>query len=304
MTELSHRSPTAMLSEDGAASISPARILLMRVLHHRLGLAGLICLLFVGSACILAPLIAPHSPIQVATGPILSPPNSAFWFGTDELGRDIFSRVLYGGRVSIQLVGFAVALAFVAGAALGIVSGFFGGAVDAVIMRITDAMLAFPTLILALTIIALLGPSVMNAMLAVAIINVWGFARLVRGEVLTVRNLDYVHAAHVLGLSSVRVMARHIFPNITGNLIVFGSLTASQALITESGLSFLGLGAQPPQPSWGLMIATGVEYSQYWWMSFFPGAAIFLVVLSLNFLGDAVRDSLDKRTRMIEGGRA
>ena len=171
------------------------------------------------------------------------------------------------------------------------------GTTDAIIMRITDAMLAFPALILALSIIALLGPSLANAMIAVAIINVSGFTRLVRGQVLALRNIDFVRAAYLLGASDVRIMARHVLPNVTGNLIVFGSLVASQALITEAGLSFLGLGAQAPTPSWGLMIATGVEYAQYPWMSFFPGAAIFLVVLSLNFIGDAVRDSLDARSR-------
>jgi peptide/nickel transport system permease protein len=284
-------------------SRSPTRELLRRVLTHRLGLTGVVVFLLVVSVCLLASVLAPYSPTQMATGPILQPPSAQFWFGTDELGRDVLSRVLYGGRISIQLVAIAVALAFCTGSALGIVSGYFGGVVDAVIMRLTDAMLAFPALILALSIIALLGPSMLNAMIAVAIINVSGFARLVRGEVLAVRNVDFVRAAYVLGASDIRIMVRHVLPNVTGNLIVFGSLTASQALITESGLSFLGLGAQPPQPSWGLMIATGVKYTQFWWMSFFPGAAIFLVVLALNFVGDAVRDSLDARSRASEGVR-
>jgi peptide/nickel transport system permease protein len=293
MSEDTHaaRAPSAKAPR----SASPGRILLGRVLAHRLGGIGVALLLLVVLASLAAPLLALHPPTRVAAGPILGPPSAGFWFGTDELGRDIFSRVLYGGRTSLQLVGFAVLLAFAAGATLGTMSGFFGGLVDAVIMRITDAMLAFPALILALSVIALLGPSIVNAMIAVAIINVSGFTRLVRGEVLSVRGLDYVRAAHVLGYGDGRIMLRHVFPNIVGNLVVFGSLTASQALITESGLSFLGLGAQPPFPSWGLMIATGVQYGQYWWMSFFPGLAIFVVVLALNFIGDAVRDSLDAR---------
>jgi peptide/nickel transport system permease protein len=284
----------------GRVSASPMRQLFMRIVKHRLGAPGVTVFLLVLALCLLAPLIAPYSPTQIATGPILQAPNAEFWFGTDELGRDVLSRVLHGGSLSIQMVGVAVLFSFVTGAALGVVSGYFGGVVDSFIMRFTDALLAFPALILALSIVALLGPSLTNAMVAVAIINVSGFTRLVRGEVLALRNVDFVRAAHLVGASDGRIMARHILPNVSGNLIVFGSLTASHALITESGLSFLGLGAQPPEPSWGLMIATGVEYTRYWWMSFFPGAAIFLVVLSLNFIGDAVRDSLDTRSR---GGR-
>ncbi|MBM3523273.1 MAG: ABC transporter permease [Alphaproteobacteria bacterium] len=280
---------------------SPARILLTRILTHRLGLIGIIVLSIAAGLSLLAPFVAPYSPIEIGAGDILQPPGGPFWFGTDELGRDVLSRVLHGGRISIQLVGIAVMLAFILGTALGVVSGYFAGKTDAIIMRITDAMLAFPALILALSIIALLGPSLFNAMIAVAIINVSGFTRLVRGQVLSLRNIDFVRAAYLLGAGDARIMARHVLPNVTGNLIVFGSLIASQALITEAGLSFLGLGAQPPTPSWGLMIATGVEYAEYWWMSFFPGVAIFLVVLSLNFIGDAVRDSLDARSRGMRG---
>jgi peptide/nickel transport system permease protein len=193
------------------------------------------------------------------------------------------------------VVALAVLIALLAGSVLGLISGFMGGVADAIIMRIADAMLAIPALILTLAIVAWLGPNLTNTMLAIAIVNISGFARLVRGEVLSIRAQPYIQAARLQGFSTLRIIARHVWPNVTGNVIVYASLAASQALITEAGLSFLGLGVQPPAPSWGRMVATGIDYYQYWWMSFFPGAAIFLVVIALNFLGDTIRDVSDKR---------
>lgn len=274
---------------------SPLAIVFRRVLVHRLGCIGLVILVCLVGMAIFAPLIAPFSPTQLGAGPLRSPPNMTNWFGTDQLGRDLFSRVVFGSRVSLWVVGIAVTIALAIGTVVGLIAGYVGGATDAVVMRFADALLAIPALILALAIVATLGPNLVNTMLAIAVVNIAGFARLVRGEVLALRSQPYVQAAKLQGFPSIRILAVHIFPNIVGNVIVYTSLTASQALITEAGLSFLGLGVQPPEPAWGRMVATGLTYYQHWWMSFFPGAAIFLVVISLNFLGDAARDATDQR---------
>lgn len=278
-------------------SASPGRVFVRRVLRSWQGAAAVAILALVLGMALLAPWLAPYSPIDVDFDALTEAPSARHLFGTDEVGRDVLSRIMHGATVSLQVVGLAVGLALVAGSAIGLVSGWIGGWVDALIMRLMDALLAFPLLVLALTIVAILGPDLMNAMLAIAITKTPGFARLVRAEVLTLRGLDFVKAARVAGAGDLRILARHIWPNVSGNVLVYGSLSASQALITESALSFLGLGAQPPAPSWGFMVATGLEYPAAWWMSVFPGLAIFLTVLAFNFLGDAARDALDSRLR-------
>ena len=266
-----------------------------RLLRHRLGRVGLAILLIVCFAAAFAPWVAPFDPAGIDYDAILSPPDLKYWLGTDEIGRDILSRVIEGARVSIRIVILAIVLAFIAGTLIGLASGYFGGVVDDVVMRVMDGLLAFPILVLALAIVAVLGPDLLNAMIAIAIVNVPGFARLVRAQVLSIRELDFVQAARALGATDWRIMLRHVFPSVIGNVIVYASLRASTALITESSLSFLGLGAQPPVPSWGGMLSTGMQYWDAWWMSVFPGAAIFLTALGLNFLGDGVRDALDSR---------
>ena len=263
--------------------------------RHQMGSLSLIVIIFMIIMALLAPFISPYSPIEIGVGHFMAPPNTRNWFGTDELGRDVFSRVLHGASVSLRVIFTAVFVALLFGTVLGAIAGYLGGIWDLIIMRFTDAMLAFPAIILALTIVAWLGPSLLNTTIAISIIKVSSFARLVRGEVLAIRNVDFIRAAQLIGSSHIQIIFRHIFPNVIGSVIVFGSLTASQALIIESGLSFLGLGAQPPEPSWGLMIATGIDFTDAGWMSLFPGGAIFIVILSLNFLGDAVRDLLDFR---------
>jgi peptide/nickel transport system permease protein len=270
-------------------------ILLRRVATSWQGAFGLTVLAFTIVLALGANWIAPHSPIDVNMDAILAAPSSAYWFGTDELGRDIFSRVVFGARISLQIVVAAVGLALLAGVTIGLLSGWLGGRWDTAIMRAMDALLAFPFLVLALAIIAILGPDLTNAMLAIAITKAPGFARLVRSEVLTIKHVDFVKASVALGATDFRIIVRHIWPNVAGNVIVFGSLAGSQALVTESALSFLGLGVQPPTPSWGSMIATGMDYASSWWCSFFPGLAIFFVVLAFNLLGDACRDALDAR---------
>jgi peptide/nickel transport system permease protein len=262
---------------------------------HALGRVGLSVVATLVLAALLAGVLAPHDPNEIYYNFILAEPGRQFWFGTDELGRDIFGRILYGARVSLMVVGAAVILSLVVGSTIGLVSGYFGGAVDEVIMRVMDGLMAFPALVLALAIVAVLGPDLVNAMIAIAIVNVPGFARLVRGETLVVRELDFVQAARAMGASRWRIMARHIWPSVSGNVLVYASLKASTALITESALSFLGLGVQPPTPSWGYMLATGMQYSQAWWISVFPGAVIFITVLGLNLCGDALRDVIDPK---------
>jgi peptide/nickel transport system permease protein len=274
---------------------SPRAIIMHRILTSWQGQFGVVVLAIIVSLGLLAPWIAPYSPTDIDPEAFSMPPSAAHWFGTDEIGRDVLSRVLHGATVSLQVVVFAIGIALVVGSVLGLISGWLGGGWDTLIMRVMDAFLAFPLLVLALSIVAVLGPDLMNVMFAIAITKMPGFARLVRAEVLSVRGVDYVVAAQAAGASSWRILSRHIWPNVSGNVIVYGSLSASQALITESALSFLGLGVQPPTPSWGYMVATGIQFYQSWWMSFFPGLAIFLTVLAMNFLGDAVRDAFDAR---------
>jgi peptide/nickel transport system permease protein len=286
----------ASAAENANATVeSPGRLVIRRLLRHRLGVVGLSILAAIVFAAIFAPVLAPFAPDDVLVGEPHSPPSATFWFGTDEIGRDVLSRTIYGARVSIQIVVFALAGAIVVGSAIGLAAGYAGGVWDAVTMRIMDGLLAFPLLVLALAIIAVLGPDLLNAMIAIAVTKTPGFARLVRGEVVRLRRIEYVRAAEAAGASDIRVVLRHVWPNIMGNVVVYGSLSGSQALINESALSFLGLGVQPPTPSWGYMVATGMQFWQSWWMSFFPGLAIFLAVLAFNVVGDALRDALDSR---------
>ena len=280
-------------------SSSPSRseyqLALGRMIRHKLGGLGLVvCTLFV-LAALFAPWLSPHDPAETYYEAILVPPSMEFLLGTDELGRDVLSRILYGARVSLQITVFSIAAAMLIGSILGAVSGYFGGAVDHAVMRVMDGMLAFPMLVLALGIIAILGPNLINAMIAIAIVNIPSFARLVRAQVLSIKSLDFVLAARAMGASDVRIMLRHVWPSAVGNVIVYASLRASAALITESSLAFLGLGAQPPTPSWGQMLSTAMQYWDAWWLSVFPGAAIFMMVLALNFVGDGLRDTLDTR---------
>jgi peptide/nickel transport system permease protein len=268
---------------------------LRKLLKHRLAVLGLFICLAVTVLALFADFIAPYDPSESHYDAIKVPPQAGYWLGTDELGRDVLSRIIFGARVSLQVTFISIAGAVVFGSALGMIAGYVRGWVDHVIMRVMDAMMAFPMLVLALGIIAVLGPDLMNAIIALTIINVPSFARIVRAQVLYVGELDYVLAARALGASDTKIMARYIWPGVVGNLIVYASLRASSALITESSLAFLGLGAQPPAPSWGQMLSTAMQYWDAWWMSIFPGMAIFLSVLALNFVGDGLRDALDAR---------
>lgn len=217
-----------------------------RFSRHRIGMFGLAIILVIVICAIFAPWLAPYDPTKIDYGAMIAPPSGLYLFGTDEIGRDILSRLIYGARVSLQIVSVAILLSLVIGGSIGLFSGYVGGVVDTVIMRVMDGLLAFPLLVLALGVIAVLGPDLINAIIALAIVNVPGFARLVRGQVLSVRELDFVQAARSIGAGDLRIMVKHIWPSVAGNVIVYASLRASTTLIAESSLAFLGLGAEPP----------------------------------------------------------
>src|SRR5579871_6213572 len=255
------------------------------------GVAAVLVLVAIGAAW-----LAPYNPYQehVTLRDALQPPSLHHWLGTDQLGRDVFSRILFGGRVSLGLGIFAVSIAASLGSASGLFGGYRGGW-DHALMRVVDALQAFPTLILAIGITAVIGTGVVGVTVAIGVVTIPIFARLARARVLQVRTLDYVEAAHAVGASGVRTMARCILPNVAGPLIVQASVSLSFAILIEAGLSFLGLGVQPPTPSWGNMINEGKEFlEQAPWLVFAPGGMIFVTVMTFNFLGDAMRDRLDR----------
>jgi peptide/nickel transport system permease protein len=244
---------------------------------------------------IFAPLIAPHDPLAQTFTPSQSPSLHNL-FGTDELGRDVFSRVIYGSRVSIPIALALVAFAMSIGSIVGAVAGYFRGFADGVLMRTADLVFAFPPIILAMVVAAVLGRGLFNAALAIVVVAWPSYARVVRGLVLSVGDSEYVQSARLLGATSRRTLVRDILPNVAGPVFVLATLDLANAILLLSGLSFLGLGAQPPQAEWGSMVAEGTQYFQWWWIGTFPGLAIFTVVLAFNFLGDSLRDVFDPRT--------
>ena len=274
-----------------------AQNLFLRTLAVPRGLIGAAILAIIVVVALLAPLIAPYDPLQIDYLQVAKPPSADHLLGTDEVGRDILSRLLYGARVSLMVVLSSLTIAMVVGSALGLFCGYVGGWIDELLMRVVDGILSFPTLVLALLIIALIGPGAENAVLAMAIVYSPNFTRIVRSETLTLRNRDFVAAAVVAGGTHHQIVLQEILPNLMGNMFVYASLLASTGLIVESALSFLGLGVIPPTPSWGYMIAAGMQYWSSWWISFFPGLAIFFTVIGFNFLGDALRDALDPTQR-------
>jgi len=244
---------------------------------------------------IFAPLIVPYNPLAQQFN-ILADPSAAHWFGTDELGRDVFSRVLYGARITLPLAVLLIIAAMIIGAVIGGVAGYFGGWADNVLMRLADLVFAFPGIILALAIAAALGPQLRNAVIAVVFVSWPSYARLVRSLVLSARSAQYVVASRLLGSSGLRILFIDIRPNAAGPVLVLAALDIGNAVLLLSGLSFLGLGAQPPTPEWGAMVAEGAQNFNDWWVGLLPGLAILTVVLAFNFIGDALRDLLDPRT--------
>ena len=262
-----------------------------------LTIVAISCLLVWIVLAISAPVIAPYGPFAQHIVDRLQPPNTTYIFGTDPLGRDILSRVLYGTRISMPIGIAAVALALALGALVGTVSGFFGGAVDAIVMRVTDLFLAFPTVMLALVITAALGAGIKNAIIAIMIAWWPKYARLVRGLVLVERRREYVLAAICSGVSRSRLAFRHMLPNTVSSIVVMSTLDVGRAILTFATLGFLGLGPPPTTPEWGSMVALGQSYFDQWWIGLFPGIAIFSLVMSFNILGDSLRDLVDPRTR-------
>ena len=277
---------------------SSRRARLRRMVRHRgLALGGSL-LMIVIALTIAAPVIAPYDPLEIDTNAILARPGVPHLLGTDTLGRDVFSRVVYGGRVSLALGLISVTISLVFGVLLGVVAGYFGGRIDEVIMRSIDVLLAFPGLLLALLAVFALGVGLRNAMIAVGIAGIPVFARVTRGEVLSARENLYVEAARAVGAPERIIVVRHLLPNIITPNIVIATLRVGTAIIFGASLSFLGLGAQPPAPEWGLMLSQGRGFLAIaWWMSFAPGLAIFLVVMASNLFGDGLRDVLDPRLR-------
>lgn len=248
-----------------------------------------LCALFAGS-------ISPYNPLKQDYLAIAQAPSGAHWLGTDDLGRDVLSRIIYGSRVSLQVGAISVAIAVSLGALLGLIAGYVGGTIDDVIMRFVDAVQAFPGLILALGLTAALGPSIQNVMIAIGFISSPAIARLTRAQTLSVRESEYVAAARVSGASPSTIVARHIWPNVTAPIIVQATLLVATAIVTEASLSFLGVGVQPPTPSWGSMLRTGSQYLEVApWIAFAPGLAIFMTVLAFNFIGDGLRRAIDPR---------
>jgi peptide/nickel transport system permease protein len=277
---------------------SPARRALRRLFRHKGAVVGLIVIAAFTVLAVFAPLIVPYDPIATSWTAVRKPPSALHWFGTDDLGRDILVRVIYGARASLTAGAISVGIALGIGVPFGLLSGYRGGFIDALISRITDAMLACPFLILAIALAAFLGPSLGNAMIAIGVSRMPVFVRLTRGQVMSVKVEDYVEAARAMGNPRWRIALFHILPNIMPALLVQATLSIAAAIIAEAALSFLGLGQQPPAPSWGSMLNAAQRFlTNAPWMALWPGLAIFLVVLSFNLVGDGLRDALDPRER-------
>jgi peptide/nickel transport system permease protein len=278
--------------------LTPRQRVLRRLKRRHGAMLGLGVVLFFVVIAILAPTIAPHDPLQTSWSDVRKAPSAAHLFGTDEIGRDVASRVVWGARASLLAGLVSVCISLSLGVPIGLLAGYVGGWVDALISRITDAMLACPFLILAIALAAFLGPSLTNAMIAIGISATPVFIRLTRAQVLSVKVEDYVEAARAIGNSHLRIALRHILPNVVAPLIVQATLAIAAAVIAEASLSFLGLGQQPPAPSWGSMLNTAKNYiDNAPWMAVWPGLSIFLLVLSFNLVGDGLRDALDPRHR-------
>jgi peptide/nickel transport system permease protein len=273
------------------------RVIWQRFRSNRFALcgAGVVLLLFVLS--FLAPYLTPYAPDDLDAYHVLLPPSAAHWLGTDELGRDVLTRIIYGARISLKVGFVSVGIAALIGTVAGLFAGYYGGWVDQLLMRFVDIMLCFPTFFLMLAVIAMLEPSIWYIMIIIGLTGWMGVARLVRAEVLSLRERDFILAARAIGASDMRIIFRHILPNALSPVIVTATLGVAGAILTESALSFLGIGVQPPIPSWGNMLTAGKDYLEFaWWLSLFPGLAILVTVIAYNLVGEGLRDALDPRS--------
>lgn len=270
------------------------------LVSNRLAVAGLVVLGLLVLVAIGGEALAPYGENELDVANRLAPPSVDHFMGTDELGRDVFSRIMIAARSSLQVGFVAVGIAIVLGVPIGLVSGYYRGAVDSFLMRAMDVLFSFPAILLAIAIVASLGPSLVNAMIAIGIVYTPIFARITRGAVLVVSEEVYVRAARSLGSGDLRILRKHILPNVMAPIIVQTSLSLAFAILSEAALSFLGLGVQPPQPAWGRMLFDGAQYfNQAWWMGVFPGLAILFTVMAFNFVGDGLRDALDPRQKSV-----
>ena len=272
------------------------RIIGKRFSRNRLSVIGAVTVLLLITISLLAPFIAPYDPTAIDVRHTLSPPSKTHLLGTDELGRDLLSRIIWGSRVSLKVGFVAVGIAIVIGIVIGAIAGFYGGKVDAILMRFVDIMLAFPTFFLILAVIAILEPNIFTIMAVIGITSWMDVARLVRAEFLSLKERDFVGAARAVGVSDTRLIFRHILPNALSPVFVAATFGVAGAILIESGLSFLGLGVQPPDPSWGNILTSGKDNIEIaWWLSLYPGLAILITVLSYNLVGEGLRDALDPR---------
>ena len=296
--------PTPGVAPDDVGAPTPWRRLLLRFRRNKTAMAGLCFLGLLVMVALAAPIVAPYNPAHQSLNQINHGPSVAHWFGTDDLGRDILSRLVYGARVSMEVSGVVVVLAIAAALPIGLVAGYFGGRLDTVLMRIMDALFTFPPLMLALAIAVLLGPSVINASIAISIPFVPGYARLVRAEVLAVREEAYIEASRSVGVGSGRMIRRHVLPNVASPLIVQVALSFGYALLAEAALSFLGFGVQPPHASWGTMLQSAYQFvNDKPWPMMPPGLAIMLTVLAFNLVGDGLRDALGREVFKVKPTR-
>jgi ABC-type dipeptide/oligopeptide/nickel transport system permease subunit len=270
------------------------------MLRNRTTWFGVSIVLVLCAMAIFAPVVSPYPPVEPHPLDRLKPPSAQYPLGTDDIGRDILSRMIYGARVSLVVGAISIGIALAAGVPLGLVAGYYGGMADAIVTRILDGLLAFPAIVLAIALMAVFGPSLYNAMIAIGIIYVPAFSRITRANVLSLREKEFVEAVRAMGARDGHILFKSILPNCLSPIIVQASLAVGYAVLVEASLSFLGLGIQPPDPSWGSMLSQGRNFiSQAWWFATFPGLAIFLTVLGLNFIGDGLREALDPRLRLI-----
>lgn len=285
-----------MKGELAVEAISRKRLILRRFLANRLAVTGSMLVLLVIMMAVLAPFITVYDPLAMKVADRLQPPGSAHWFGTDEFGRDVFSRVIYGSQISLQVGVAVVIITSLGGMVLGLYSAYYRR-LDLVIMSINDGMMAFPTILLAIAIIAALGPTIQNVIISISVVYISRVARAVRAAALVVREQTYIEAIHALGATPARIIWRHIAPNCLSPLIIQATFIFAYAIIIEASLSFLGAGTPPPQPSWGNILNDGrTLIRQAWWIMIFPGCAVVMTVLGLNLIGDGLRDLLDPRT--------